>query len=104
MEESPTAEAVNILTYIDRLDRREQAGIRAHYNMLSERCNPNYLGHHGMFSSLNTDTGTTTFSECKAEGGHRDTLMGAILLLLLDERCLDRLKSEMDRIVEFETG
>jgi hypothetical protein len=57
-----------------------------------------------MFSSLNTDTGTTTFSECKVKDGHRNTLMAAILLLLMDEHCLDRLKSEIDRIVDFETG
>lgn len=71
---------------------------------MSERCHPNYLGHHQLFSKLDTSSGTTTFSETKDVGAHRDVVIGAMLLLLLDERCIGRLEADIDRIVEIQSG
>ena len=49
--EAPETKAVNILTYIDRFDKRAE-GFRGHYDILSERCHPNALGHNFMFGKL----------------------------------------------------
>jgi len=51
LSEAPETKAVNVLTYIDRFDRRAE-GFRGHYDILSERCHPNALGHNFMFGKL----------------------------------------------------
>jgi hypothetical protein len=104
IEQHPETEAVNILTYLDRLDKRLGMGIRKHYDSMSERCHPNYLGHHQMFSSLDTSNGTTSFSQSKDISAHHDVVLGALLLTLLDEHCIDRLGLEIDRIAKIQRG
>jgi hypothetical protein len=98
-EQYPPSKAVNVLTVIDRMDKRLAEGIRGHYDRMSETCHPNYLGHHQMFSSLDTNTGTTTFSDEKDLGRHRDVVIGALLLMLLDEGCINRLDSDINQLV-----
>jgi hypothetical protein len=102
IDKDPKSQAVNVLTVIDRLDKRVAMGIRGHYDRMSETCHPNYLGHHQLFSSLDTSTGLTTFSDNKDLGRHRDVVIGALLLLLLDEHCIDRLENDIDRIVDIQ--
>ncbi|WP_159946648.1 hypothetical protein [Rhizobium sp. 18065] len=55
LADSPELQSTNILTEITRLDHRLK-GVADHYHRLSERCHPNYFGHVGMFSQLNTKT------------------------------------------------
>ncbi|MFK4725387.1 hypothetical protein ABIE89_006487 [Bradyrhizobium niftali] len=102
IDQYPNSQAVNVLTVIDRMDKRLAKGIRGHYDRMSETCHPNYLGHHQLFGSLDTTTGLTTFSETKNLNHHRDVVIGALLLLLLDERCIERLGDDIDRIVEIQ--
>jgi hypothetical protein len=51
---------INVLTYIDRFNNRAE-GFRGHYDMLSERCHPNSLGHNFMFSKLDRTDGSVRF-------------------------------------------
>jgi hypothetical protein len=77
IEENSESEAINVLTLIDRMDRRTGSGVRRHYELMSERCHPNYLGHHQMYGTLDVETGTTIFSETKDIERHRDVILGA---------------------------
>jgi hypothetical protein len=104
IEKDPQSEAINILTLIDRFDKRTDSGIRRHYDLMSERCHPNYLGHHQLYGTLDVDTGTTSFSETKDIERHRDVILGATLLLLLEENCIDRLENEIDRVAALQNA
>src|SRR6266404_7681002 len=104
LHKNPESDAINVLTWVDRLDKREANGVRGHYDRMSERCHPNYLGHHQMFSKLDTSSGTTTFSETKNISAHRDVVIGAVILVLLDEHCIDRLDDDIDRLVEIQSA
>lgn len=42
IKDNPETQAVSVLTYIDKFDKRAQ-GFRGHYDVLSERCHPNSL-------------------------------------------------------------
>ena len=42
IRENPETQAIRVLTDIDKFDKRAQ-GFRRHYDMLSERCHPNWL-------------------------------------------------------------
>ena len=62
LKQFPETKAVNILSYIDKFDKRAK-GFREHYDPLSERCHPNSLGHNFMFASLNREDGSITFHD-----------------------------------------
>ena len=59
-KENPETKAGTVLDYIDVFDKRFK-GFRGHYDRLSERCHPNWLGHNFMFSKLDTSDGTVRF-------------------------------------------
>ena len=103
IEENPQSEAINVLTLIDRMDKRTDSGVRRHYDLMSERCHPNCLGHHQLYGTLDVGTGTTSFSETKNIERHRDVILGATVLLLLDEHCIDRLENEVERVAALQT-
>ncbi|WOH53790.1 hypothetical protein [Bradyrhizobium sp. sBnM-33] len=103
IEGNPESEAINVITLIDRMDKRTGSGVRGHYYLMSERCHPNYLGHHQLYGTL--DVGTTSFSETKNIERHRGCfILGAILLLLLDEHCIDGLDNEVDRVAALQNA
>jgi hypothetical protein len=104
IEGNPESEAINVLTLIDRTDKRTGSGVRGHYDLMSERCHPNYLGHHPLYGTLDVESGTTSVSETKNIERHRDVILGAILLLLLDEHCIDRLENEVDRVAALQNA
>jgi hypothetical protein len=104
IEKHPESAATNVLTLIDRMDKRTGSGIRRLYDLMSERCHPNYLGHHQMYGTLDVETGTTSFSETKDIERHRDAILGATVLLLLNEKCIDRLENEIERIAALQTA
>jgi hypothetical protein len=62
IKDNPEIQAANVLTYVDRFDKIAK-GFRGHYDMLSERCHPNSLGHNFMFSRLNRTDGTVRFCD-----------------------------------------
>lgn len=81
VEKGPASAAINVLTLIDRMDKRTNSGIRRLYDLMSERCHPNYLGHHQMYGTLDIETGTTSFSEKKDIDRHRHAILGATVLM-----------------------
>lgn len=93
LEHNPKHQAINILTFIDRLDENGLTGIRAYYDMLSERCHPNSMGHHQMFSRTDRSTGAVTFSERKHAKDMLQNLLASVNLALIVERTMDRLDS-----------
>lgn len=98
LESNPDTKAINVLTLIDKLNKRLLKNTRRIYDILSESCHPNYLGHHAMYATLDTRTGTTTFSDAKDLEGRRQAIFGCMYLILLDENCLKRLEVEIDRL------
>jgi hypothetical protein len=96
----PETEATNILTLIDKLDKRHLPNARKVYDALSESCHPNYLGGHAMFGALDTETGTTVYSDTKIMESNRHAILGCAALMMLDETCFDRLKEHIERVAE----
>jgi len=47
--------AVNVLTLIDRLDKRAVEGLRSFYDALSEHAHPNFLGMYGSYHRVEND-------------------------------------------------
>ena len=80
-ERHPESQAVSVLTYIDKFDRKA-TGFRRHYDALSERCHPNSLGHNFMFSKLDRSDDPT---------GSGKLVLAALLPLLLIESTTVRL-------------
>jgi hypothetical protein len=62
IKEFPETKAINVLTYVDKFDKRAN-GFREHYDLLSERCHPNTLGHNFMFATLNRSDGSVKFQD-----------------------------------------
>jgi hypothetical protein len=87
----PTTEAVNVLTLVDKMDKRVLGGQRRLYDIMSEYCHPNYLGHHAMFSRLDTKTDITTFTENKNIELHWSAFLGCMALIQYVESIFDRL-------------
>lgn len=102
LENHPETQATNILTYIDKVDKRMLNGIREIYVSLSESCHPNYLGLHGLFSSLNTKTGRTDYSASKDFIGRSHAIMVSMMLVGFVENCAERLNTLVDRIAELQ--
>jgi hypothetical protein len=100
----PSTHAVNVLTLIDRLDKRLIRGVRDHYDRMSERCHPNYLGSHAMFSELDTSTGITTFRLDKHRYENMDMVMAPMMLVMLFESCLVRLDAVVEQIAALQGG
>jgi len=91
LAQHPESQAINILTLIDKFDKRIFPGAREHYDSLSERCHPNSRGHFGMFASLDRSSGTVTFSDDKSAKTDRIAIMPAVMLLRLLERTMGSL-------------
>jgi hypothetical protein len=102
LEVHPDALATNVLTLIDKLNKRLLDNGRHIYDILSESCHPNYLGHHAMYATLDPLTGTTAFSDSKDLEGHRHAIFGCMLLIPIDENCLNRLEVDIDRLAELQ--
>ena len=102
LEMHPEATATNVLTLIDKLDKRLLPNARKVYDVLSESCHPNYLGHHAMFGTLDPETGVTAYSETKAMEGNRQAIFGCMVLITLDESCMDRLETQIDRVADLQ--
>lgn len=98
----PEAQAKNVLTMIDHLDKRRLNGIRKAYDIMSEHCHPNVFGHYSMFATLDPDSFTTLYSDAKGATGDRQATFSAMLLVMLVEKCFSRLDSEIDRVADLQ--
>ncbi|NKM36340.1 hypothetical protein [Rhizobium laguerreae] len=92
LSKSPDIEARNILTSIAVLEKTIP-GTRAHYDRLSERCHPNYMGHVALFSELNREDGSVSFRKERHPDTNAQAVLGAYLFLPLVE---DKLISVTD--------
>lgn len=90
IEEYPDSKAVNVLTYIDRFDKRVP-GFRGHYDILSERCHPNSLGHNFMFSKLDRSDGSVRYSDERNPGRNAEMILAALAPFPLLESMMTRL-------------
>jgi hypothetical protein len=75
IKEFPETKAINVLTYIERFDR-QVPGFRGHYDILSERCHPNSLGHNFMFSKLDHTDGLVRFFDENEPSRNGQMIMG----------------------------
>ena len=90
IKERPETQAVSVLTYIDKFDKRAE-GFRGHYDMLSERCHPNSLGHNFMFATLDRSDGSIRFCDERGLQRNAEMIMAALAPLLLVESISARL-------------
>jgi hypothetical protein len=89
----PELEAKNVLNYIDRLEKT-MPGIRHHYEILSEWCHPNSIGHYFTFASLDRTTGTVSFSNQKLQGKDLlNAILAVYVMLGLFESSMERLNT-----------
>jgi hypothetical protein len=100
LKEYPEHSAVNVLTFIDKLEKRHDLPVRANYDSLSERCHPNSAGHHQMYSTTDKRNGTVTFSETKHLTASLDYIIAPLGLVLLFERSMARIDEAIQRLAD----
>ena len=95
-------QAINVQTFIDKLDRRLLKGMRSHYDFLSEFCHPNSYGHHQLFGVLDKENRTINYIPT----GRKSELLSHILivhpLLGLVENALQRIDEAILKISTLE--
>lgn len=99
LKEAPETKAVNVLTYIDRFDKRAE-GFRGHYDILSERCHPNSLGHNFMFSKLDRSDGSVRFFDEREPKRNGQMILAALAVFPLVESIMNRLDDLIPKISE----
>lgn len=95
--EFPEYKATNILTYIDKFDKR-LPGFKGHYDRLSERCHPNAAGHNSMFSELDRSTGSVRFFDEREPSGNGQMIFAALIPLQLIESIMTRLDDSIIKV------
>jgi hypothetical protein len=100
-KENPETQAVNVVTYIDKFNKRVK-GFRDHYDRLSERCHPNSHGHNFMFSKLDTSDGTVRFYDEREPQRNRQMILGALVLLPLVESISARLDQLIEKVSDLQ--
>ena len=95
IKDNPETAAISVLTYIDKFDKRAE-GFRGHYDILSERCHPNSLGHNFMFSKLDRTDGTVRFCDEREPGRNGQMILAALAPLPL----LESISARLDELIE----
>jgi hypothetical protein len=101
IKEFPETKATNILTFIDKFDKRAE-GFRGHYDRLSERCHPNSLGHNFMFSTLDRTEGSTRYSDEREPARNAHMIIAALIPLMLIESMTTRLTDLIFEVAELQ--
>jgi len=99
-KENPETQAVSVLTYINKFDKRAE-GFRGHYDILSERCHPNSLGHNFMFSKLDRTDGTVRFFVEREPARNGQMILAALAPLPLAESISARLDELIEKVSDF---
>jgi hypothetical protein len=97
IKENPETVAISVLTYIDKFDKIAE-GFRGHYDMLSERCHPNSLGHNFMFSKLDRTDGTVRFCDEREPARNGQMILAALAPLPLAESISARLDGLIEKV------
>jgi hypothetical protein len=103
ISQAPETKATNAVTFIDKLERL-LPDARRYYDMLSEWCHPNSLGHYMFFATLDTETGTVTYSDQKHGQEKLDVILGASLLILVVENSIVRLDEAILGLAELHSN
>jgi hypothetical protein len=103
-QSNPDLEAISVLTFIDKIDKRLLPGMRRHYDLLSERCHPNSFGHFFFFSTLDTETGTTTFADNKNKEGNFHHIIAPMILIGLVENSMGRLDEMIIKLADIHSA
>jgi hypothetical protein len=101
INENPATLATSVLTYIDKFDKRAE-GFRGHYDMLSERCHPNSLGHNFMFSKLDRTDGTVRYCDEREPARNRQMILAALAPLPLVESISARLDELIEKVSDLQ--
>lgn len=99
IKENPETEATSVLTYINKFDKGA-AGFRGHYDILSERCHPNSLGHNFMFSTLDRTDGTVRFCDEREPERNGQMILAALAPLPLVESIMKRLDELIEKVAD----
>jgi len=102
LEGRPEHQAIGVLSFIDKLEKRYGLPIRGNYDTLSERCHPNSAGHHQMYSTTDYSDGTVTFSESKNLSMNIDLVRAPLGLVVLFERSMNQLDQAIQTIGEIQ--
>jgi hypothetical protein len=94
LREHPELKARQVLSAIDLIDKTVIPHFRSHYDRLSERCHPNSLGHRGLFSSLDKQTGTTVFSS-KNEDDFITPVQCALGTVVIFKHAMDSIEEDV---------
>jgi hypothetical protein len=97
IKENPETQAISVLTYIDKFDKRAE-GFRGHYDILSERCHPNSLGHNFMFSKLDRSDGTVRYCDEREPERNGQMILAALAPLPLAESIMTRLDELIEKV------
>jgi hypothetical protein len=100
IKENPETAAINVLTYIDKFDKRAE-GFRGHYDTLSEHCHPNALGHNFMFSTLDLSDGTVRFCDEREPKRNGQMILAAVAPLPLVGSIMARLDELIEKVSDF---
>jgi hypothetical protein len=92
MVRSPSIQAINILTFIDKLDRLIP-GVRKGYDFASEICHPNGFGQRQYFLTLDTSSGKVSFADPERSERYAVHIIANVGLLDLFERDLGRVEA-----------
>lgn len=100
INDNQKVKALNILTYIDKLDRNFINGIRKHYNYMSERCHPNINGQLYLFGFIDKNTNITHFSDLLEPQKHLNYILAGAKLLPLVETAMAHIDDMILRLAE----
>lgn len=91
-------EATNILTLIDKMDPRKV--VRDFYNLLSEFCHPNHMGHHILFAEVDITSPTMKLGEGVWRGRTQivEPIFSSLTILDLVEGWLTEIDEQLPKV------
>lgn len=101
LKEFSGTKAINAVTYVKKYDEFAP-GFAAHYDILSERCHPNSLGHNFLFSKLDRSNGSITFFDERETRRNGGMVLAAIAPLPLVESLMVRLDDLIQKVADFQ--
>ena len=102
LKESPELKAQRITNWLDKLDR-ELPGVRRHYNYLADMVHPNYPGTFQFFASLDSATGTVSFSESKTRDKNTlEAISTPLMLIVLAKDCFEQFDGFIKQVFDLQ--
>ena len=102
IEAHPETKAVNIQTFITKMERDGITGIGQHYALLSERCHPNSPGQYHFFGTRDRETNVISYTDWGDLQRHFDCIFAGAMLIQLAESCMDQLDALILRVSQLQ--